>query len=76
MGPRHRKRNQGSRKTLKELKEEEKPPEMKPDEGGAIYVPVNQAYFDWYTSRHKERECKSGQCRWCRQRSQRQGKTR
>ena len=50
-------------KTLKQLKAEGKPPEMKPDGShpgdSFIYVPKNQSYFDWYysqTTQHGEHD--------------------
>ena len=34
--------------TLKELKEENAEPVMRPNETHTMYEPVNRAYFDWY----------------------------
>jgi hypothetical protein len=36
--------------TLSELKEEGAEPLMRPNESATTYVPVDQAYFDWYWS--------------------------
>ena len=51
----------GKQKTLAQLKKEGKEPEMKPNgshsQDSFIYVPRNEAYFDWYYSR-KKRETK------------------
>jgi len=47
-------------KTLKELKTEGAPPKMKPNGthpgDSFIYVPVNEAYFDWYWEQQKNRD--------------------
>lgn len=50
----------GEKKTLAQLKKEKKPPEMKPNGSHAydsfIYVPRNEAYFDWYYSQRQGKE--------------------
>ena len=43
-------------KTLRELKAECLPPEMKPNDTGVIYVPVNESYHEWYWSQPENSE--------------------
>lgn len=50
-------------KSLKQLKQEGKEPEMKPNgthRGDSfIYIPVNQKYYDWYYSDRQKAKRKS-----------------
>lgn len=50
-------------KTLKQLKQEGKEPEMKPNGthpgDSFIYVPVNREYYDWYYSDKQKAKRKS-----------------